>query len=248
MSTAVPAPLTLSGLRSAPGSPVPGRRGRPAAGTARGERFTGAPAPLDEDEPGGPGPRPDERHDEDHALLARICLGDQTAFAALFDRYGSSALGLAIKVCRDRSLAEDVVQEAFLSVWQKARNFDPQRGSVASYLLGAVHNKAVDAIRHEESVRRREDATVLGFCAESAGDEVLEAAWLGVRRKEILMAFDQLSPLQREALELAYFGGLTYTEVAEHLGCPVGTAKTRLRDGMIRLRGLLGHLREGTTP
>jgi RNA polymerase sigma-70 factor (ECF subfamily) len=184
---------------------------------------------------------------EDQHLLARIAGGDQAAFAALFDRYSGAALGLAIKVCRDRCLAEEVIQEAFLSLWQRAANFDPQRGSVASYLLGAVHNKAVDAIRHEESLHRRQDASVAGFAAESRGDEVVEAAWLGVRRAEIRLAFAQLTPLQREALELAYFGGLTYSEVAERIGCPVGTAKTRLRDGMIRLRGLLGHLQEEAT-
>jgi RNA polymerase sigma-70 factor (ECF subfamily) len=183
--------------------------------------------------------------DSEQELLGRVAAGDQVAFAELFDRYGSVALGVAVRVCRDRALAEEVVQEAFLSVWQKAANFDAHRGSVASYLLGAVHNKAVDAIRHEESLRRREDATVVGFTGETGADEVVDAAWLGVRRKEIQTAFAQLSPLQREALELAYFGGLTYVEVAERLGCPVGTAKTRLRDGMIRLRGLLGHLREG---
>jgi RNA polymerase sigma-70 factor (ECF subfamily) len=191
-----------------------------------------------------PGP-PGGTRDEDHQLVSRIAKGDQAAFATLFDRFGSAALGLAVKVCRDRALAEDVVQEAFLSLWQKSRNFDPARGSVSSYVMGAVHNKAVDAIRHEESLRRREDAAILGFSGESPGDEVIEAAWLGVRRKEVRIAFEQLSPLQREALELAYFGGLTYTEVAVRLGCPVGTAKTRLRDGMIRLRGLLGHLQEG---
>ena len=187
---------------------------------------------------------PDPEAREDRHLIEHIARGDQAAFATLFDRYSSAALGLAITVCRDRALAEDVVQEAFLSLWQKARNFDPKRGNVSSYLLGAVHNKAVDAIRHEESLHRREEATLDGFTPETAGDEVVEAAWLGVRRKEIHIALEQLSERQREALELAYFGGLTYTEVADRLGCPVGTAKTRLRDGMIRLRGLLGHLQE----
>jgi RNA polymerase sigma-70 factor (ECF subfamily) len=208
--------------------------GAPPAGVARRR-----PEPL----PAGSGPG-EAGDGEDHRLLERIARGEQAAFAALFDRYSGTALGLAIKLCRDRSLAEEVLQESFLSLWQRAANFDPQRGSVASYLFGAVHNKAVDAIRHEESLRRRQDASVAGFAAESAGDEVVEAAWLGVRRAEIRLAFEQLTPLQREALELAYFGGLTYSEVAERLGCPVGTAKTRLRDGMIRLRGLLGHLQE----
>lgn len=182
-------------------------------------------------------------HDEDQALLSRVIRGDQAAFAALFDRYGAPAFGLALKVCHNRALAEDVVQEAFLSIWQRAGGFDPAKGNVSTYLFSAVHNKAVDAIRHEESVRRREERT-MDFAAESGGEEVIEAAWLGVRRKEVRAAVDALSPVQREALQLAYFEGLTYSEVADRLGIPLGTAKTRLRDGMTRLRAQLPHLRE----
>lgn len=180
---------------------------------------------------------------EDQDLLAGMIRGDQGALAALFDRYGSSALGVAMKVCNNRVLAEDVVQEAFLSIWQGSRRFDAGRGTLAAYLFAAVHNKAVDAVRHESSVRRREEAT-MDTLTETAGEDVMEAAWLGVRRKEVRSAVEALSPVQREALELAYFGGLTYTEVADCLGIPLGTAKTRLRDGMIRLRGLLAHLQD----
>lgn len=180
---------------------------------------------------------------EDQELLARITGGDQLALAALFDRYGSTALGVALKVCNNRVLAEDVVQEAFLSIWQRAGRFDAGRGTLAAYLFAAVHNKAVDSVRHESSVRRREEAT-MDTLTETAGEEVLEAAWLGVRRKEVRAAVEGLSPVQREALELAYFSGLTYTEVADRLGIPLGTAKTRLRDGMIRLRAQLAHLQD----
>lgn len=180
---------------------------------------------------------------EDQALLAGMIRCDQGALAALFDRYGSTALGVALKVCNNRVLAEDVVQEAFLSIWQGARRFDAGRGTLAAYLFSAVHNKAVDAVRHESSVRRRQEAT-MDTRTETAGDDVIEAAWLGVRRREVRSAVAALSPVQREALELAYFGGLTYAEVAERLGVPLGTAKTRLRDGMIRLRGQLAHLRD----
>ena len=185
--------------------------------------------------------KPSESQEEDRSLLRRVVRGDQGAFSSLYDRYGASAFGLALKICNNRALAEDVVQEAFLSIWQRAGRFDPDRGSVASYLFAAVHNKAVDAVRHEESLRRREGG-VAEFAAESGGEEVVEAAWLGVRRKEVRSAVSRLSPIQREALELAYFEGLTYSEVAEKLGVPLGTAKTRLRDGMIRLRALLPHL------
>ncbi|MGH2719751.1 MAG: sigma-70 family RNA polymerase sigma factor [Actinomycetota bacterium] len=174
--------------------------------------------------------------DEDWVVLRKVAQGDQAAFASLYDRYGAAALGLAIKICSDRALAEDVVQEAFLSIWQRASRFDPERGSVPSYLFATVHNKAVDAIRHEESIRRRE----LGeLPADPGAETVVEAAWLGVRRSAVRQAVARLSAAQREALELAYFEGLTYREVADKLEIPLGTAKTRLRDGMIRLRTLL---------
>lgn len=183
-----------------------------------------------------------ESQDEDRTLLRRVIRGDQEAFAALYDRYSAAAFGLAVKICNNRVLAEDVVQEAFLSIWRRAGGFDPERGSVAAYLMAAVHNKAVDAVRHEESQRRRSQEGISDFLAESGGEEVLEAAWLGVRRTQVRAAVASLSSVQREALELAYFEGLTYSEVAEKLGVPLGTAKTRLRDGMIRLRTLLPHL------
>lgn len=185
--------------------------------------------------------KPNDTQDEDRALLARVARGDQSAFAALYDRYGVSTFGLALKICNNRALAEDVVQEAFLSIWQRAGRFDPERGTASAYLFAAVHNKAVDAVRHEASLRRREEG-VGDLPTETPADEVVEAAWLRVRRTEVRSAVARLSPVQREALELAYFEGLTYSEVADKLGIPLGTAKTRLRDGMIRLRGLLPNL------
>lgn len=175
---------------------------------------------------------------DDRQLLARITAGDNAAFAELYDRYSAVALGIAWKIGSDRTIAEDVVQEAFLSVWRRPGLYNPEKGSVSSYLFGAVHHKAVDAIRHEESVKRREQASSDGI-ETSSGDEVVEAADLSLRRDKVRSALHQLSGVQKEALELAYLEGLTYSEVAEKLGIPLGTAKTRLRDGLIRLRGLL---------
>ncbi len=186
---------------------------------------------------------PPDHLEEDRLLLARVVAGDQRAFVALFDRHGSQALGLALRICNNRTIAEDVVQESFLSIWQRAARFDPARGSVAAYLFSAVHNKAVDAVRHEASLRRRDEAHV-DPATETAGDEVVEAAWIGVRRSEVGSAVARLSPVQREALELAYFEGLTYSEVARKLRIPLGTAKTRLRDGILQLRTLLPHLQD----
>jgi RNA polymerase sigma-70 factor (ECF subfamily) len=187
-------------------------------------------------------PEPDSP-DEDGALLARIVAGDQQAFAALFHRHGPQALGLALRICNNGAVAEDAVQEAFLSIWQQAGRFDAKRGSVAAYIFSAVHNKAVDAVRHEVSLRRR-DETHADPATETASDEVVEATWMGVRRSEVRSAVAGLSPVQREALDLAYFGGLTYSEVAKRLRIPLGTAKTRLRDGIIQLRRLLAHLQD----
>lgn len=175
---------------------------------------------------------------DDAELMVAIGRGSHGAFSALYDRYAPAAFGMAQKICRDKAMAEDVVQEAFLSVWRRPGLYSEKRGSVLTYLLGAVHHKAVDAIRHEESVKRREEA-VAGTEEDAAGDDVAEAAWLSLKRSKVHQALQELSPVQREALELAYLNGLTYNEVAERLKIPLGTAKTRMRDGMIRLRTVL---------
>ncbi len=179
-----------------------------------------------------------EEPSEDSELLGGLAAGNQESLAALYDRYGNAALGLAFKVCGNRAIAEDIVQEAFLALWQKPDSFDARRGSAGSFLMGIVHHKAVDAVRREASVHRREES----FAAEpqeSSEDEVVEAAWVAMRKSKVLAALGQLSDVQREALELAYLQGLTYSDVAARLNIPLGTAKTRMRDGMIRMRTLL---------
>ncbi|MGH2722297.1 MAG: sigma-70 family RNA polymerase sigma factor [Actinomycetota bacterium] len=177
--------------------------------------------------------------EEDAELFRRIAQGDRAAFERLYDRYAASAFGIARRVCGDASLAEDVVQEAFLSIWRRPASYSPERGKVGSYLFGVVHNKAVDAIRREESLRRREQAYGGVEDEVGAADEVVEGAWLALRGRQVREAVTRLSKVQREAIELAYFEGLTCTQVAAKLGIPLGTAKTRLRDGMIRLRSVL---------
>ncbi|MEX2587901.1 MAG: sigma-70 family RNA polymerase sigma factor [Actinomycetota bacterium] len=175
---------------------------------------------------------------EDARLLEEIANGDQACLSILYDRYAGSAFGLAWKICNSRAIAEDVVQEAFMAVWQRPGSFDSGRGSAGSFLLGIVHHKAVDAVRKEESVRRRE-ANFAADLSDSSGDEILDAAWLTIRRQTVVRALRQLSDVQREALELAYLHGLTYSEVAARLRIPLGTAKTRMRDGLIKLRDIL---------
>lgn len=179
-----------------------------------------------------------EEPSEDSELLGGLAAGNQGSLAALYDRYGNAALGLAFKVCGNRAIAEDIVQEAFLALWQKPDSFDARRGSAGSFLMGIVHHKAVDAVRREASVHRREE----NFAAEpqeSSEDEVVEAAWVAMRKSKVRAALAELSDVQREALELAYLQGLTYSDVAARLNIPLGTAKTRMRDGMIRMRTLL---------
>lgn len=169
--------------------------------------------------------------------MLKVARGDQGSLGMLYDRYAPTALGVAIKVCQDRSLAEDAVQEAFLALWRRAASFDPSKGSVPGYIYGAVHHKAVDAVRKEAAKRRRD--TVDAFEQFSPPGEVEEAATASIDRDRVRSALGNLSQHQRRALELAYFGGLSYPEVARTLEIPLGTAKTRIRDGMIRLRALL---------
>ena len=171
-------------------------------------------------------------------LVKGLAAGDEGCLGELYDRYGNAALGLAYKICGNRTIAEDVVQEAFLALWQRPDSFDAKRGSTSAFLMGIVHHKAVDAVRREAAVHRREENFGRDD-REFSEEDVVEAAWVSMRRQKVRAALGQLSEVQREALELAYLQGLTYSDVAARLNIPLGTAKTRLRDGMIRLRALL---------
>ena len=170
----------------------------------------------------------------DAQLVARIAAADDGAFACLYDRYGSVAHGLALRVLRDRTLAEDAVQEAFAEVWRGAGRFSAARGSVRSWLLMLVHRRAVDLVRREE--RRRSFRDVGGADAAPSADET---ASLTRARTAVQDALAQLPPAQRRVLELAYYGGLSQTQVAERLGEPLGTVKSRMFAGLNRLRDLL---------
>jgi RNA polymerase sigma-70 factor, ECF subfamily len=168
-------------------------------------------------------------------LLARAGRGDQQGFRALAARLAPAALGLATRVTANRDLAEEAVQEAFLEVWRRAGRYDERRGGVRGWIMTVVHHKAVDAVRRERAVA---DSAVRIPEPAAAPDPELSAEESD-RRDRVLKALDQLSPVQREAITLAYFGGLTYRQVAERLAIPEGTAKSRLRDGLLTLRGLL---------
>lgn len=170
-------------------------------------------------------------------LLRRIGGGDREAYRALVERLGPPAFGLARRITNNPELAEEALQEAFVDVWRKAGRFDPQRGGVRQWVLTLVHHKAVDAVRRERSAARVSEMQNAPMPAPSDDPETY--GWMADRRERIRKAMDELSPIQREALELAYFGGLTYRQVAEHLEIPEGTAKSRLRDGLITLRGIM---------
>ena len=176
----------------------------------------------------------------DLADLLRSCgRGDQAAFAQLYDATSSRVVGLAVRVVRDPAQAEEVAQEAFLEIWKTSGRFDPAKGSPLGWLLTIVHRKAVDRVRSAEASTRR-DTTYHQRNQPVEHDSTAEAATASLEAGRVRQALSSLTPVQREALELAYFGGYTHTEVATMLELPVGTAKTRIRDGLIRLRDTMG--------
>ena len=172
-------------------------------------------------------------------LLRRSSRGDEAAFADLYDATSRRVFGMALRVVRDPAQAEEVTQEAYLEAWRTASRFDPAKGSALSWLLTLAHRRAVDRVRSAEAASRR-DATYHDQNRPVAHDSTAEAAATKIEAQRVRQAMGTLTDVQREALELAYFGGYTHTEVATMLDLPVGTAKTRIRDGLIRLRDLLG--------
>ena len=174
-------------------------------------------------------------HLSDEALVALVARSDGGALAELYDRFGRVAYGLALRVVRDRHLAEDVVQEAFLAVWRSAERFVPERGKARTWFLTLVHRRAVDAVRREEP-RRGEP---LEAAPEASGERTEDEAWLRLQRGHVQAALKRLPDKQRETLELAYYGGFTQSELADRLGEPLGTIKSRMFSGLARLRDLL---------
>jgi RNA polymerase sigma factor (sigma-70 family) len=176
---------------------------------------------------------------QDGQLVALVAERDAGALEALYDRYGKVAYSLARRILADETLAQDVVQEAFLSIWRDGDRFAEARGTVSTHLLATTHHRAVDVVRREEILRRRRTSDeALAFEPDpkrGVGDDV-EAA---ERRHQVRAALAELPQAQREALALAYFGGYTQREVASLVGVPLGTVKTRMAAGMRRLRDVL---------
>lgn len=172
--------------------------------------------------------------------LLKLCArGDRSAFTELYHATSARVYGLAVRVVRDRAQAEEVVQEVYLDVWRTAARYDPERGGAMSWILTLCHRRSVDRVRSAAASARREDAYGIEE-HDVAHDSTAETVQDSFEARRVREALDGLTDVQREALELAFFGGYTHTEVATMLELPVGTAKTRIRDGLIRLRDRLG--------
>ncbi len=185
-------------------------------------------------------PDRNETRAEDDELIRRVALGDRQAFEALYDRYAASVFGVALRMLGEREIAEEAVQEIFWRIWQRAASFDRSR-AFAPWLFGIAHNYCIDELRRRrvrpQPVYEDDEHPVLSDIPDEA--DVGETAVLSDQRRIVREALDQLPDEQREALLLAYFGGLTQQEIATRLGNPLGTVKTRMRLGLQKLRALL---------
>jgi RNA polymerase sigma-70 factor (ECF subfamily) len=172
-------------------------------------------------------------------LLGRVADGDQVAFGQLYDQTSGRVFGLVRRLLKDSAQSEEVTQEIFLEVWQNSKRYDPNKGSAATWILTMAHRRAVDRIRSSQSTRDRDQKIGLRDL-ETEYDSVSESVEIRVEHERVGQALQRLTELQRQAVTLAYYGGYSHSEVAEMLKVPIGTVKTRLRDGMIRLRDELG--------
>ncbi len=172
-------------------------------------------------------------------LLVATAAGDRDAFSALYDATSARVFGLVRRLLVDSAQAEEVTQDVFLEAWQTAARFDPERGAAIPWLLTLAHRRAVDRVRASQASRDRDLKTGIRDLAVPV-DEVAEAAEIAIEHEKVAEALTSLSPAQRECISLAYYGGCTQSEIATRLEVPLGTVKTRLRDGMIRLRDVLG--------
>ena len=176
------------------------------------------------------------QHHSLNSLLLQVAAGDQAAYAQLYDAVAPVVFGITRRVLRDSSQSEEVTQEAMLEVWRRAARFDPRRGDATAWVATIAHRRAVDRVRSSESSRARDQKAGRW---EIAYDPVSEHVLDRAEREMLAHAMSQLTSLQREVIELAYYGGRTYREVATHLDAPLGTVKTRMRDGLLRLRQAL---------
>lgn len=173
------------------------------------------------------------------ALLTRVATGDKIAFSELYDEVAPRVFGLVKRVLVDHAQAEEVTQEVFLEIWQNATRFDPAKGGAVTWILTMTHRRAIDRVRASQSSRVR-DLRVGIRDFDEGHDSVSEHVEVSVEHERVSRAMARLTELQRQAITLSYYGGYTNSEVSTILSVPLGTVKTRIRDGMIRLRDELG--------
>lgn len=173
------------------------------------------------------------------AILSRVGVGDTDAFSALYDRVSPVVFGLVMRVVRDRTIAEEVAQEVMVEVWRNAPRYESSKGSPLAWIGTIAHRRAVDRVRSEEASRRRTEK-VASETQPTPFDSVSETVIDLQEQEQVRIGLAALNPSQRQAIELAYYGSLTYREVAENLGVPLGTIKTRIRDGLLKLAEALG--------
>ena len=176
---------------------------------------------------------------EPEHLIRRVAAGDESAFCELYDLVVGSVLGVVTRVVRNRAQSEEVTQEVLIEVWRRAAHYSPERGSVHAWVLTIAHRRAVDRVRSEQSATDREQR-VAQLEIERPFDQVAEATVAALDRERVRHCLAALTDLQRQSVVLAYYNGYTYREVADVLNSPLGTVKTRLRDGLIRMRDCLG--------
>ncbi|MEV4614918.1 ECF RNA polymerase sigma factor SigK [Kitasatospora sp. NPDC049258] len=182
---------------------------------------------------------PHRRGPDLRELVAKVAFGDQDAFGRLYDAVAGPVLGLIRRVLRDPAQSEEVAQEVMLEVWRTASRYRPERGEVMSWVLTMAHRRAVDRVRAAQAAADRDQRAAAQSHA-PAFDEVAEQVEGRLEREQVRRCLQMLTELQRESVTMAYYRGYSYREVADMLGSPLGTVKTRMRDALIRLRDCLG--------
>jgi RNA polymerase sigma-70 factor (ECF subfamily) len=182
----------------------------------------------------------DRRGERDlNDLLIQVGRGDQSAFEAVYDRLAGPVYGVIRRVLRDPSQSEEVTQEVLLEVWRTAARFDPAVGGASTWVMTIAHRRAVDRVRSVAAAAEREQKTA-GVAPQNRADDVAEAVEATLDRERVRRCLDGLTQVQRESITLAYYGGYSYRQVAGLLNCTLGAIKTRIRDGLIRMRDCLG--------